>query len=66
MSKLEENQLDMVVANDVFRPGAGFGEDTNEVIIATPSGHKKMSSSKLEIANDILDVVVAKLRGPRR
>lgn len=66
MKKLEENQLDMVVANDVFRPGAGFGEDTNEVIIATPSGHKKMSSSKLEIANDILEVAVAKLRGHGR
>ena len=61
--KLHENELDMVVANDVSRPGAGFGEDTNDVIIVAPSGQKRMSSSKAEIANAILDAAVAKLRG---
>jgi phosphopantothenoylcysteine decarboxylase/phosphopantothenate--cysteine ligase len=61
--KLHENELDMVVANDVSRPGAGFGEDTNDVIIVTPSGQKRMNSSKAEIANAILDAAVAKLRG---
>jgi phosphopantothenoylcysteine decarboxylase/phosphopantothenate--cysteine ligase len=61
--KLHENELDMVVANDVSRPGAGFGEDTNDVIIVTPSGQRRMSSSKAEIANAILDAAVAKLRG---
>ncbi|MCS7131531.1 MAG: bifunctional phosphopantothenoylcysteine decarboxylase/phosphopantothenate--cysteine ligase CoaBC [Hadesarchaea archaeon] len=61
--KLRQNQLDMVVANDVSRPGAGFGEETNEVIIVTPSEHRKMACSKLEIANYILDSALAKLRG---
>ncbi len=64
--KLQENELDMVVANDVSRPGAGFGEDTNEVIIVTPSGQRRMSSSKAEIANAILGAAVAKLRGQGR
>jgi len=64
--KLHENELDMVVANDVSRPGAGFGEDTNDVIIVTPSGQRRMSSSKAEIAKAILDVAVAKLRGQGR
>jgi phosphopantothenoylcysteine decarboxylase/phosphopantothenate--cysteine ligase len=63
VSKLEENKLDMVVANDVSRPGAGFGEDTNEVLIVTRSGKKKMRSSKAEIADAILDAAVARLRG---
>lgn len=64
--KLRENQLDMVVANDVSRPGAGFGEDTNDVIIVTPSEQRRMSSSKAEIADAILDAAVARLRGRKR
>lgn len=60
-SKLGEN-LDMVVANDVGRPGAGFGTDTNEVLILTKSGLKKMRATKSEIARAILDGVLANLR----
>ncbi|MDI6884498.1 MAG: bifunctional phosphopantothenoylcysteine decarboxylase/phosphopantothenate--cysteine ligase CoaBC [Hadesarchaea archaeon] len=62
-SKLGGHGLDMVVANDVSRPGAGFGTDTNEVIILTPSEIKPMRATKGEIARVILDVAVAKLRG---
>ncbi len=62
-SKLEEHGLDMVVANDVSRPGAGFGTDTNEVIILTPTETKPMRATKGEIARAILDAAVAKLRG---
>ena len=61
--KLEEHELDMVVANDLARPGAGFGTDTNEVIILTPSEVKPMRATKDEIARAILDAAVAKLRG---
>lgn len=50
--------LDMVVANDVARSGAGFGIDTNEVLIVTPSGSKSMNATKSEIARAILDAVV--------
>jgi phosphopantothenoylcysteine decarboxylase/phosphopantothenate--cysteine ligase len=61
-SKMGEHGLDMVVANDVSRPGAGFGTDTNEVVIVTSSGLKFMRSTKAEIARAILDAAVAKLR----
>lgn len=64
--KLHENELDMVVANDVSRPGAGFAEDTNDVTIVTSSGQKRMCASKSEIANVILDAAIAKLRGQGR
>jgi len=55
--------LDMVVANDVARPGAGFGSETNEVIIITSSGSKVMRATKVEIAKAILDAAMARLRG---
>ncbi|MDH5442979.1 MAG: bifunctional phosphopantothenoylcysteine decarboxylase/phosphopantothenate--cysteine ligase CoaBC [Hadesarchaea archaeon] len=60
--KLSEG-LDMVVANDVARPGAGFGSETNEVIIITSSGSKVMRATKVEIAKAILDAAMARLRG---
>lgn len=63
--KLEEDRLDMVVANDVTRPGAGFGTDTNDVLILTSSGNKRMKASKLEIARAILDIVIRELQGRR-
>ena len=55
--------LDMVVANDVAREGAGFGSDTNEVIIVTQSGSRSMCATKAEIARAILDAAVAGLQG---
>ncbi len=55
--------LDMVVANDVARPGAGFGSETNDVIIVTSSGSKVMRATKVEIAKAILDAAMARLRG---
>ena len=55
--------LDMVVANDVARPGAGFGSETNEVIIVMFSGSKPMRATKVEIAKAILNAAVARLRG---
>jgi phosphopantothenoylcysteine decarboxylase/phosphopantothenate--cysteine ligase len=61
--KLEEHRLDMVVANDVSRAGAGFGADTNEVIILTPSGSKRIMDTKDRIARAIIDAAVDKLRG---
>src|SRR5437773_1105294 len=37
-SKLEAKQLDLVVANDVTEPGAGFGTETNIVTLVFPGG----------------------------
>jgi len=63
--KLREGKLDMVVANDVSRPEAGFGADTNDVEIVTASDSRHVKAGKAEIAKAILDVAVAKLRGKR-
>lgn len=36
--KLEAKNLDLIVANDVSRPGAGFGSDRNEVFLIDGDG----------------------------
>jgi len=54
--KLSACRADLVVANDVSMPGAGFGADTNRIIIV--SKRKKpaaLSGSKLALAGKILD-----------
>ena len=39
--KLREKGLDMIVANDVTAPGAGFAHDTNRVTLLFPDGHRE-------------------------
>ena len=60
--KLRAKNLDMIIANDVSRPDAGFDTNNNAVTILTrdrdvPSELPLMS--KHEVANRILDSVVA-------
>jgi len=59
--KLRSKKLDLIVANDVTREGAGFDVDTNIVTFIFPDGRQvpleKMS--KLEVSNRLLDEVVA-------
>jgi len=62
-AKLAEG-IDMVVANDLARPGAGFGVETNEVLLVTPSSSERLKGTKAEIAQKILDAVV-EARGRR-
>ncbi len=38
IDKAKQKGVDLLVANDVARPGSGFGTDTNEVTIITPDG----------------------------
>ena len=61
--KLTEKNLDVVVANDVTLPGAGFDVDSNQVDIYTRDGrHIAVPlSSKARVAERILDEVVAVL-----
>jgi len=58
--KLQEKNLDLIVANDITVPGAGFGFDTNQVKIITADGGIIDSPllSKEEIAYLILDKVL--------
>jgi len=65
--KLMEKNLDLIVVNDVTKPGVGFGLDTNQVKILYPSGEVKdlPLMSKEEVSQSILDDVVKLLRQRR-
>jgi phosphopantothenoylcysteine decarboxylase / phosphopantothenate---cysteine ligase len=59
--KLARKGLDLIVANDVAAPGAGFEHDTNQVVIITAAGveHDVALADKHSIADAVLDAVVA-------
>ena len=59
LMKLQKKNLDLVVANDVSREGAGFGGDTNIVWLIGSSGRKQELPlmSKINVAYAILDEV---------
>ena len=58
--KLARKNLDMIVANDVTRPGAGFDVDTNIVTLITKDGQEALPMmSKAEVAQRILDRTLA-------
>ncbi|HSV72195.1 MAG TPA: bifunctional phosphopantothenoylcysteine decarboxylase/phosphopantothenate--cysteine ligase CoaBC [Chthonomonadales bacterium] len=67
--KLAAKRLDLIVANDVTAPGAGFDVATNVVTLLHANGHRDdlPRMSKREVADRILDAVVpllAERRGP--
>ena len=59
--KLQRKHLDMIVANDVSKPGVGFEHETNEVIVLMADGtrHHVPLSDKRDIARAVLDVARA-------
>lgn len=60
--KLDRKNLDMIVANDVTAPGAGFGTDTNVVTFVTKEGTEALPlMQKSAVADAIWDRVL-KLR----
>ena len=62
--KLMRKRLDLIVANDVTAPGAGFSHDTNEVVILGADGLEQNVPlrDKRGVAREVLDVVVPLLR----
>ena len=63
--KLLKKRLDMIVANDVTAPGAGFDVDTNVVTFITKDARETLPlMSKREVAQRLLSRVLA-LRGAR-
>ena len=61
-SKMEKKGLDLVVANDITKKGAGFNTDTNIATMITKSGEIELPlMPKREMADRILDEIV-KLR----
>ena len=59
--KLKDKRLDLIVANDVGTEGAGFGTDTNIVMLIDSQGNESALPilNKTEVANIILDKVIA-------
>lgn len=62
--KLREKRLDLIVANDVTAPGAGFGSDTNVVQLLDADGSTEALPvlPKDDVAGRILDWVAARRR----
>ena len=60
LSKLRAKGLDLVVANDVSAPGAGFEHDTNRVLVLGPDGFEIEGSlmDKRAVARLVLDAVI--------
>ena len=57
--KLEAKNLDMIVANDVTKPGAGFNADTNIAALMTKDETKELPlMSKRQLADVILDKIM--------
>jgi phosphopantothenoylcysteine decarboxylase/phosphopantothenate--cysteine ligase len=59
--KAARKGVDLLVANDVSRPGSGFGTETNEVTLITPGQPPEPwpSMSKRAVADRLLDRVLA-------
>ncbi|RJQ54148.1 MAG: bifunctional phosphopantothenoylcysteine decarboxylase/phosphopantothenate--cysteine ligase CoaBC [Actinobacteria bacterium] len=61
-AKLSAKNLDVVVANDVSRPGIGFDSDDNEVVVVSHDGEEALPKmSKKRLAAAIVDRLVAEL-----
>jgi len=57
--KLTKKNLDMIVANDVTKPGAGFNTDTNIATLITKEAKKELPiMSKRQLADVILDEIL--------
>ncbi|MFT3707982.1 MAG: bifunctional phosphopantothenoylcysteine decarboxylase/phosphopantothenate--cysteine ligase CoaBC [Archangium sp.] len=62
--KLEKKKLDFIVANDVSRPGSGFGTDTNAVSLIGADGSVVfVQGTKREVAARIWDAVAPRIVG---
>ena len=61
-AKLARKRVDLVVANDVTEPGAGFAVDTNAATLVSAAGVEPVSRrSKRDLARVILDRIEARL-----
>lgn len=65
-TKLAQKGVDIVVANDVTAPGAGFEHDTNQVTIFSAAGVEREVPlvGKRTVARAIFDVVLEKRSSP--
>jgi phosphopantothenoylcysteine decarboxylase/phosphopantothenate--cysteine ligase len=60
--KLEKKNLDMIAANNVKEPGAGFAVETNVLTLITKDGETSLPlMSKDDAANALLDAILKQL-----
>ncbi len=66
--KLQRKNLDVIVANDISRPGQGFQSEHNRVLLIRPEGEPFESTllPKREIASLVWDRIEAGLSEPTR
>ena len=63
--KLQSKRVDLIVANDVTAPGAGFDVDTNEVTLVTPDATEHLPlMPKSRVAAALLDRIEHMLLAP--
>ena len=63
-AKLKKKNLDLIVANNLKTPGAGFGTDTNVVTIISPAGAEELPlMDKTEVGDRIADKIAAHFAG---
>jgi phosphopantothenoylcysteine decarboxylase/phosphopantothenate--cysteine ligase len=63
--KLKGKRCDLVVANKVGGPGAGFGGDTNRVALVSAAELAEIEGTKEKVAEAILDWILPVLEGRR-
>jgi phosphopantothenoylcysteine decarboxylase/phosphopantothenate--cysteine ligase len=63
--KLKGKRCDLVVANKVGGPGAGFGADTNRVALVSATELAEIEGTKDKVAEAILDWILPVLDGRR-
>ena len=63
--KLKGKRCDLVVANKVGGPGAGFGSDTNRVALVSATELAEIEGPKERIAEAIMDWILPVLEGRR-
>ena len=63
VEKAKRKGVDLLVANDVSKPGSGFGVDTNEVTIVEPDGETTAwpQLTKREVAARLWDLIESRL-----
>ncbi|MEL1134169.1 bifunctional phosphopantothenoylcysteine decarboxylase/phosphopantothenate--cysteine ligase CoaBC [Desulfitobacterium sp. THU1] len=63
-AKMQRKNVDMLVANDVTQPGAGFGSPTNIVSFLFPEGRRidLPQMKKLEVARRLVQEIVEQLK----
>jgi phosphopantothenoylcysteine decarboxylase/phosphopantothenate--cysteine ligase len=66
LEKLHKTTGDLIIANDLSRPGAGFQTITNHVLIIDKEGNsEEASSTKTDLSFQIIDRVIRELNRKR-